>query len=143
MTTRQRIVYPRPLIRRPRLSRRSPAQEAWAEEDRQFRLTLPLPPLENFSSLRRDTSPVSRLVGWIDGAVGAWTHPSDVLMHREDLAAMRHLVRRWLRAFHGLRGERLRRGVNLLDAGGLPREARRDDRNIAAGWIRVRRRARP
>ncbi|MFT3917313.1 MAG: hypothetical protein QM704_25475 [Anaeromyxobacteraceae bacterium] len=143
MTTRQRIINPRPLLGRWRLARRSPAQAAWAEEDAQFGLTLTLPPLENFASLRRDTSPVSRLVGWIDGAVGAWTHPSDVLMHREDLTAMRALVREWLHAFHGLRGDRLRREVNMLDVGGLPREARRTDRNIAPGCIRVRRRARP
>ncbi len=106
-------------------------QRAEREDDEAtFTLAVPLPPLSEFQS-------IGSFMRWVDSRAGERTHPSDVLLHRLDLAELLGAHREWLRTRHGLRGDKLTRTVNAHDIGGAPCEAWRGS-SIAPGWCFIR-----
>ncbi len=101
-----------------------------------FTTAMPIPPMSAFRS-RSPTSPIALFARWVDVQAGEWIHPGDVIVHHDDLAALRNEVRDWLAACRGVRGERLSRVVNLHDFAGAPRDGGRSN-SVAPGWMLLR-----
>jgi hypothetical protein len=99
-------------------------------------LIVPLPPMCEFRSCTR-LSPIAKFQAWVDAQAGEWTHPSDVMIARENLDELLNEQREWLRVRHDLRGERLARAVGYSDLGGGPLSAPRG-RSVAPGWALIR-----
>jgi hypothetical protein len=99
-------------------------------------LIVPLPPMSEFRSHTR-VSPIAKFQAWVEAQAGEWTHPSDVMVAREDLNELLREERDWIRARHDLRGEKLSRAVSFADMSGGPLAAPRG-RSIVPGWVFIR-----